>query len=552
MRRLSEIYRALRERYYFAVDRWRWADATVPLRSTGAGDKRILISNLQCLYGGCKFEALLAAALRQRGYRPVVLLPAPDRNIEPLHTAVGETDFYYDRDLIGGREIRQAQERAEEMVQETADLEQLVNFTVGKFRVGRNAMSLAIRRLRAGRVNLKDKAHRAAVHDALTTSLCRVEAYRRFVADVAPVRALFAERGYSPSAELFDACLEQNVDAVQWCSAPLDNRLLFKRYRLSNRGDHPLTLSSASWERIRQENWSELDEQRWRDYHGSIYSGGGLYNRQQLQEGKLIVDRGAMEQALGLDSAKKTAVIFCHILYDATFFYGESIYPDYMTWLVETVRAAIANPQLNWIVKVHPVNLWRSRMDGLPMEQLEVMALRDAFGDLPPHVKIMTADTPINTYSLFGSIDYGLTVRGTIGMELPCYGIPVVTAGTGRYSGRGFTIDPTDRAEYCSILGSLQDYPRLLPEVAAAAQRYALATLYRRSWIMRGAVIDFDRNDAPIRGLRIDARITETDPAQLLGSKCLGGIAAWIDGSDEDYLVDASDAGFDGTTAGKI
>jgi hypothetical protein len=545
MRRTSEIYRALRERYHFIVDRRRWAEATAPLRSSAASDRSILISNLHCLYGGCKFEALLAAALRKQGYRPAVLLPAPDRNIEPLHTSTGETDFFYDRDLISEPEMRQAREQAEGLVQEATDIGQLVDLTVGNCRVGRNAMSLAIRRLRAGQVNLKDKTHREAVCDALATSLSRVATYRRFVAEVVPARALFAERGYSPSAELFDACLEQNVDAVQWCSAPLENRLLFKRYRLSNRGEHPLTLSSESWERIRHEPWSDADGLRWRDYHRSIYSGGGLYNRQQLQEGKSIVDRHALEDALGLDPTKNTAVIFCHILYDATFFYGESLYPDYMTWLIETVRAAIGNPALNWVVKVHPVNLWRSKMDGLPMEQLEIRALREAFGDLPPHVKIMTADTPINTYSLFGSIDYGLTVRGTIGMELPCYGIPVVTAGTGRYSGRGFTIDPKDRADYCAILGKLQNYPRLTHEIAAAAQRYALATLYRRSWIMRGAEMDFDRKDAPIPALCIDVRITEPDPVQLLGNECLGSIASWIDGSAVDYLVDASDATFD-------
>ena len=65
-------------------------------------------------------------------------------------------------------------------------------------------------------------------------------------------------------------------------------------------------------------------------------------------------------------------------------------------------------------------------------------ALRRHFGNLPGHVKLMRADTGINTFSLFDVADYGLTVRGTIGMELPCFGIPVVTAGTGRYSGPWF------------------------------------------------------------------------------------------------------------------
>jgi hypothetical protein len=235
-------------------------------------------------------------------------------------------------------------------------------------------------------------------------------------------------------------------------------------------------------------------------------------------------------------------VIFSHILYDATFFYGENLFPDYLSWLVETVRIAIGNPALNWIVKVHPVNLWRSQMDGVPMEQLEARALEREFGSLPPHIKIMTADTPINTYSLFGAIDYGLTVRGTIGMELPCYGVPVITAGTGRYSGRGFTIDPRNPAEYRDILSRLQDYPRLSPETVSAAQRYALATLYRRSWPIKGVSIDFDRKDAPIPAMKVDVQPTESDSNRLLGKECLGDVADWLNGTQEDYLCAAPDA----------
>lgn len=536
MRSVSDFLRLFRERYHTSVDLRRWSAVTAALRSDWPAGKRILISNLHYMYGGSKFEALVAAALRRLGYEPVVVLPAPDRYVEALHNAIGRTEFRYDRDLIGSKELSTARESAAALLRQITDVEQLVAYQVGECRVGRNALSLAIRRLRAGQLDLDDKRHVAAVLEALTTSLARAESYRRLIADVNPARAIFSERGYSPSAELFDACLERHIDAIQWCSAPLDNRLLFKRYRLENRGDHPLTLSSASWDQVRREPWLPEDENRWLDYHGSIYATGGLYNRQRLQDGKAIVGRQDLVDMLELDPNKKVAVIFSHILYDATFFYGENLYPDYLTWLVETVRTAIQNPNLNWVVKVHPVNLWRSQMDGLPMDQLESVALRRAFGHLPPHVKVMTADTPINTYSLFDAIDCGVTVRGTIGLELPCYGIPVVTAGTGRYTGRGFTIDPRTRAEYSDILLRLHNIQRLTRETVTSAQRYAHATLHRRSWLMSGIKIDFDRQDAPIPALRMDLQVTEADPKRLLGPECLGMIATWLDGDREDYL----------------
>ena len=541
MASIGEIIRHLHELYHFRVDLKQWAAAVAPLRTGCTADKALLISDLHHMYGGSKFETLLAAALRRLGYRPVVVLLSRSRQVEALHSVVGETEFHYDDELVTQRMIDDARDDANELMRKVTDVAQLVDYRLGECRVGRNAMSLAIRRLRAGKIDLDDRAHADAVREALATSLARVEPYRRLVSQVAPARALFNERGYSPSAELFDACLEHGAPAVQWLGAPLNDRVLFKRYRLSNRGDHPLSMSSASWERVRNEPWSSDDQRRWTDYHRSIYATGGLYNHQKLQDGKAIVSRDDLVAALDIDPEKKIAVIFSHILYDATFFYGESLFPDYLSWLVESVRIAIRNPHLNWVVKVHPVNLWRSRKDGVPMEQLEVRALRETFGELPPHIRVMAADTPINTYSLFKSIDYGLTVRGTIGMELPCYGIPVVTAGTGRYSGRGFTTDPLTVDAYRDVLLRLHEVAPLSPAAALAAQRYAFATLFRKTWKIEGVEFNFDRKDAPIPALRMDVRIIECDPARLMSEACLGGVATWIDGDQEDYLGGSSD-----------
>ncbi|MGC1379109.1 MAG: hypothetical protein WA821_22965, partial [Anaerolineales bacterium] len=57
--------------------------------------------------------------------------------------------------------------------------------------------------------------------------------------------------------------------------------------------------------------------------------------------------------------------------------------------------------------------------------------------------------------------------------ELPCFGIPVVTAGTGRYNGYGFTIDPPTRAAYTDCLLNLQSVHRLDLDQVALARRHA-------------------------------------------------------------------------------
>ena len=129
------------------------------------------------------------------------------------------------------------------------------------------------------------------------------------------------------------------------------------------------------------------------------------------------------------------------------------------------------------------------------MEQLEATLLHDAFGTLPNYVKIIPADTDINTYSLFEIIDFGLTVRGTVGLELPCFGIPVITAGTGRYSGNGFTVDPKNVKEYRSILTDLHFHAPLTDGEINLARRYAFGSFFLRPKKVTFFDFDFHAND---------------------------------------------------------
>jgi hypothetical protein len=289
------------------------------------------------------------------------------------------------------------------------------------------------------------------------------------------------------------------------------------------------------WHRLLEMPWSAENDQAVVDRIAANYVSGAWYNRQQLQEGKIIVSAADTRRMLGLDPSRKTAVVFSHILYDATFFYGESLFEDYEQWLVETTRAAIANPRLNWVIKVHPVNVWRSRMDGVKLVQLESQTLHRHFGAHPGHVKLMAADTPVNTFSLFEVADYGLTVRGTIGMELPCFGIPVVTAGTGRYAGRGFTIDPASPEEYGAVLAGLQDFSRLNDEAVRRARLHYYGALDLRPVPTRSFEFDYHADQKRAAAPAYDVILTRRADETLLQSEDLGRLVKWMtqDGSAE-------------------
>src|SRR5207244_8892059 len=162
---------------------------------------------------------------------------------------------------------------------------------------------------------------------------------------------------------------------------------------------------------------------------------------------------------LGLDLGKKTAVVFSHILWDANMFYGEDLFADQEEWFVETVRAAVEDPRVNWIVKLHPANVWKLRREGLGGELDEERAIAEGIGSLPAHVAVLRPEGEISTRSVFEAADYGITIRGSVGFELPCLGVPVLTAGTGLYGGRGFTDDSASTRQYLVLLSRIVQTP---------------------------------------------------------------------------------------------
>ncbi|MBI3392624.1 MAG: hypothetical protein HY039_05490 [Nitrospirae bacterium] len=94
------------------------------------------------------------------------------------------------------------------------------------------------------------------------------------------------------------------------------------------------------------------------------YRSGEWYSEVGTQFEKRFFAADELCRMLRLDPPKKTAVIFPHIVWDGTFFYGTDLFENYEEWLVETVRAACGNDRVNWLVKIHPANVVKNARDG--------------------------------------------------------------------------------------------------------------------------------------------------------------------------------------------
>jgi hypothetical protein len=445
--------------------------AFVSIEAPPSGAPPVLLVSLTEFVYQLKLEGLLGAALKLAGRRPVALVQSGSWIPRKYFAAFGIDDLVVLDDYLDGPARLEAAEEAARLLSTGADLRTL---TFHGASIGRHVLSTLSRALHEGAVDPTTPAARAKLEELLPKTLEATIATERLLDDLQPELALFLERNYAAEAPVSDLALERGIDVIQFVSGFQDDELVFKRYTRETRRLHPRSLSERSWEIARAMPWSaeqerELDAELARRY-GNVSA-----LSQRLQGWTHDQPREELLESVGLDAAKKTAVVFSHILWDANMFYGDDLFADQEEWFVETVRAAAANERVNWIVKLHPANVWKLRREGLEGELDEERAIRRELGSLPPHVAVLRPESEISTRSVFSAADYGITIRGSVGFELPCLGVPVLTAGTGFYAGRGFTVDSASAEEYLERLRRIEEIPPPSAQQVELARRHAYA-----------------------------------------------------------------------------
>lgn len=470
------------------------------------------------------------AGVVAHGLEPVLVLPSRgSREERRLYQLCGVRRFAYWDEQPGCKESAIMLARLGGCVSQ----QEVVSLQWRGISVGKYAISTLMRRLRAGQIDLTQPAVRAHLEVLFHRALDHTAAALRLIEHWNPRLGVFVDRGYTPEGPFFEACIARGILPITFNAAHRDNTLMLKRYGPGNANVHPSSLSADTWATLRDVMpWTPAQWERLRDELEFCYKSGQWYGEVGTQFSARLINREALLVKLNLDPSKKTVLLFPHIFWDATFFWGRDVFRDYEEWFRESVRAAWANDKVNWIIKVHPANLVKNHRDGLRGEFSEIRVLRE-FGAVPPHIRVLPADTDISTLSLFTVGDICLTVRGTVGIEAAMLGLCVVTAGTGRYDGLGFTIDMQTPAEYNRLLGRLQELSHPSPAKVELARRYAYGIFLVRPLEMRSVSFRYERtNDATLQ--------VEIHPAAeeaFLQCPDIQAIASWLSSGDEDLVV---------------
>jgi len=525
---INPQFRRLQRVLWSEYFEWRRAHAaalTPRLVPKGAPIQRALIVTKGTVHGA-QIELGLLKGLELAGFTPVVLT---DRSLEKFYRLAGVSEFLRWEDY--SPPVPTAAAAA--VVAQAAAVDDVLPIEHAGARVGKFALSTTFRSLRAGRLDFSREVTRRTLAGHLAAGMARADAAHHILDRARPDLALFMGNRYTGQGELMDVCLERGIDVLTWFDAHRSSSLMLKRYRLANRDRHHGSIGDETWEWLTTMAWTASHDAALRRELHDNYAAGDWYSRGGTQVNKSIVAAPELRARLGLDPARKTAVIFPHIVWDATLFWGEDLFSNYEDWLVETVRAACANPRVNWVIKIHPAHVAKSAMERYQGEAAELVAIRERIGPLPAHVTVIAPDTDINTFSLFAIMDYCLTVRGTIGIEAAALGIQVVTAGTGRYDHRGFTVDPSNRNDYLQLIADLDQLAPLSPSAHDLARRFAYGALVLRPLPLSSLSIDHARDLEATTRIRFNARSAD----DLRGAADLQALARWAaDRAREDFL----------------
>jgi len=176
----------------------------------------------------------------------------------------------------------------------------------------------------------------------------------------------------------------------------------------------------------------------------------------------------SVREKLGLDE-RPVVLLATNVLGDSLTL-GRQVFSKTMAdWIERTVRYFASREDVQLLIRVHP---GETLTHGTSM----VDVVKDALGELPPHIHLIEPEAKINTYDAADIANLGLVYTTTVGLEMAMRGIPVIVAGQTHYRGRGFTYDPDSWDAYIEMLDSMLadlESVRLTQEQVELSWRYA-------------------------------------------------------------------------------
>jgi len=164
-------------------------------------------------------------------------------------------------------------------------------------------------------------------------------------------------------------------------------------------------------------------------------------------------DRHVFEE---INFQKPTVLLAANVIWDLAALNREVQFADMVDWACQTIEFFRGYPDWQLIIKPHPGELNKN----LPAtRQLLADEIAKRIPLLPPNVVVCSPLTKLSVYDIIPHVRFGLVFTSTVGLEMACRGMAVVTGGISVYHNMGFTFDPPTAQDYFDTLRMLINNP---------------------------------------------------------------------------------------------
>ncbi|MGK2963526.1 MAG: capsular polysaccharide export protein, LipB/KpsS family, partial [Gemmatimonadaceae bacterium] len=343
----------------------------------------------------------------------------------------------------------------------------LHTLSYGGVQLGNNIRSSVIRYLQGAALTGHEAVIREFAHSALISACAASNAIDRFD----PWRVFMSHGIYVDWGPALHIARRREIPVTAWKSSYLTSHFYLRHVEDPSRIDFK-ALSEETWMEVRDNELTPRQNARLDRFFDDRYKKNISFDMRNRPK-QFKSDLGEL-RAKYAPTHKPVWVVLSHINWDSVADFAPMAYPTFDDWILDTVRQAIDVPDVQWLVKIHPVEAWDNPATGVQR------LIERNFPELPDHVRVIPAEDDVSPANLFELMDGGVTVYGTAGLELAIMGKPVIVAGEAHYGGMGFTHDALTPEVYRDLLKRAGSLGPLTDHQQGLVRKYAYSHFIQR------------------------------------------------------------------------
>jgi hypothetical protein len=157
------------------------------------------------------------------------------------------------------------------------------------------------------------------------------------------------------------------------------------------------------------------------------------------------LDEAFMQKAAGF---KQVVPVFTNVIFDTTQQHSNAFFPDMFTWLDHVLEVVKKHPETLFVVRAHPDE---ARAGKVSRESVAMWVERTGAAGLS-NIIFIAPHEYISSYELIHHSKFIMIYNSTIGLESSIMGVPVLCAGSARFTDFGTVFFPASANAYLKQL----------------------------------------------------------------------------------------------------